>query len=142
MKSSFLKQFPESAGRGVMNFAFDARDAHVINEPTPRCITISVDEEKPAAGLENALHLRHRAFLVGIMMEAVGAGHEVEGAVGERQAFGISLDGQDIGGQSPPAGRPFSSIPATRSIPQTRAVGSAARNRPANTPVPQPMSNT
>ena len=41
---------PETAAQGVVHVAFTARHADVVNEPTPRCIAVSVNQQEAATG--------------------------------------------------------------------------------------------
>ena len=95
-----------------MHRSFHPRHANVVDQPTPRVIAVAVDEHEPAGGAEHPVHLGHGAILVGIMVEAVGAGHDVERPGGERQALAISLHGLDL---------PDLGAPAVRSLGQHRA---------------------
>ena len=63
----------------VMNGTFHAGDTEVVNEPAPGGVAVAIDEDQPPPRPEDPVHLGHRAGLVGVVVEAVGAGDDVEG---------------------------------------------------------------
>ena len=70
------EQVLKSPGRGVVNLTLAKRDADIVDGPIPWHITISVDDQEPAAGPEHAMHLDDCPVLPGIMMETIGAGEK------------------------------------------------------------------
>src|SRR5262249_10497392 len=102
-ESGLREQLAELPRRGMMDRAFDARDADVVDEPAPGGVAVPVDDHEPATRTEHAMHLGNGAVWVGIMVEAVGTGHDLERARGEWQSFAVTLDGEDLPGVPPPA---------------------------------------
>ena len=111
-----------------------------MNQPHS-AVSVSVDDHQPSAGPQHAPHLRDGAILTRVMVEAVGAGHDVERSRGERQAFAVSLHRQDVSSMSRHRAFPLPSMSETRSTPQTSTRGKQALTLDANKPVPQPTSS-
>jgi hypothetical protein len=103
LETGACHQFTKSAGGSVMDLPLSKRDADVVDEPTPWGVSISVDEQEPASGAEDAMHFGHGAILTGIMMETIGACDEVEGARSKWKPFAISLDRVDVSCMVPPS---------------------------------------
>ena len=91
-KPRAAKQFAKVTGRGMQDLPFHRGDADVVDEPPPETVATSVEQKQPPPGFEDAIHFGHGPILVGIVVEAVGAGHDIEGPIGKRQSLAIALD--------------------------------------------------
>jgi hypothetical protein len=94
-EACLLKQFPKSPCRGVMNFALNRCDTHIVDEPTPGRVAVTVDDHQMAARPEDTPHFGDCAILPGVMVEAVGARDDVKTSRSERETLTVSLNRED-----------------------------------------------
>src|SRR5262245_33551911 len=106
-EARFGHELAEPAGGGVVDVPLDAGDADVEDEPAPEAVAVSVDDHQPTTRPEDAPHLDDGAVLARIVVEAVGAGDDVERTGCEGEAFAVALDREDVTAIRPPARAAF-----------------------------------
>ena len=83
---------PYTLAGAMVYVAFHASHADVVNQPSPGAITIAIDQDETATGLEHTEHFSDGIFLVGVMVKAVRASQDVKLPRSEWQTLAVSLD--------------------------------------------------
>ena len=86
LEAGLGEEVAEATGRGVVDGPFDPGDADVVDEPAPGPVAVAVDQHQATARLEDPAHLLDGPVLVRVVVEAVGAGDDVERPPAERAA--------------------------------------------------------